>query len=111
MPQRPLLQGRLAIVYHGTDEDSARRIQRDGFRAGTYFARHLEDAIGFGGESVFEVAFPADLADRLARRRRGWQLVAPWPVPASWIVAQTLYRQEPLYKNEQLRKHVFRSNR
>lgn len=111
MSDRPLLQGPLVIVYHGTDQQAAARIAKEGFRPGTYFARHLEDATGFGGEYIFEVAFPKGPADRLSRQKRGWQFVNPWVVPPSWIVAQTLYRSEPIMRNENLRKLVFKSNR
>ena len=44
------------IWFHGTkDTETALKILRNGFREGTWFAAHLEDAIEFGGEFVFYV--------------------------------------------------------
>ena len=47
----------LRICFHGTTEENAEKILAEGFNVGTYFALHLEDAIEFGGESVFFVEF------------------------------------------------------
>ena len=43
--------------YHGTNEENSKSILKDGFREGTYFAYHLEDALTFGGQYVFLVEF------------------------------------------------------
>ncbi len=44
------------IWFHGTkDMESAKSIMHNGFKEGTWFAAHLEDAIEFGGEYVFYV--------------------------------------------------------
>ena len=45
------------ICYHGTDKQTASKILLEGFEIGTHFARHLEDAIEFGGDHIFEVSF------------------------------------------------------
>lgn len=43
-------------MYHGTTKENHDKILRSGcFQAGTYFAKHLEDALGYGGLHVFEV--------------------------------------------------------
>ncbi len=47
----------MIICFHGANKADAERISREGFRVGTYFARHLEDALGFGGPYVFFVRF------------------------------------------------------
>ena len=47
----------MVICFHGTDKVTVKRILKDGFRKGTYFARHLEDALEFGGRFVFFVRF------------------------------------------------------
>ncbi len=47
----------MIICFHGTDEGNAANIRTEGFRIGTYFALHLEDALEFGGPFVFFVRF------------------------------------------------------
>lgn len=49
------------ICYHGTTEENARCVLQEGFHADTWFARHLEDALEFGGEYVFSVEFDVEL--------------------------------------------------
>lgn len=48
------------ICYHGTSKENARSILKQGFRPETWFAHHLEDAIGLGGQHVFAVKFDPD---------------------------------------------------
>lgn len=50
----------MVICFHGTDSANASRIMRTGFKQGTFFAKHLEDALGFGGRWVFQVCFDLD---------------------------------------------------
>jgi len=50
----------MPLWFHGTIEENVESILREGFRIGTYFGRHLEDAIHMGGEWVFEVFFEKD---------------------------------------------------
>jgi surface antigen len=38
------------LWYHGTSLENLISIMTTGFRAGTWFARHMEDAFTFGGE-------------------------------------------------------------
>ena len=47
----------MLYCYHGTNEENAKLILENGFRPGTYFAYHLEDALAFGGKYVFRVEF------------------------------------------------------
>lgn len=72
------------IVFHGTNKYAAVIIARDGFMAGTHFARHLEDALEFGGSWVFMV----DIDDR----KTAWQFVSNEYIPVSWIKRLTQYR-------------------
>jgi hypothetical protein len=44
-----------SVWFHGTTRHNAYSILRNGFREGTWFARHMEDAVKFGGEYVFSV--------------------------------------------------------
>lgn len=47
----------LTILYHGTSMELAAKIKKTGFKKDSYFSKHLEDAIAFGGSIVFEVLF------------------------------------------------------
>lgn len=50
----------MLYCYHGTNKENAKLISETGFRPGTYFAHHLEDALAFGGKYVFRVEFEED---------------------------------------------------
>jgi len=76
------------ICYHGTNWRSARQILRDGFSPGTYFALHLEDAVGYGGPYVFEVDFPASVE---RPGWQGWQFTTREAIPSEHIVSCKLY--------------------
>lgn len=45
------------IWWHGTDKETSKRHLKDGFPEGTFFAKHLEDALCYGGEYIFWVFF------------------------------------------------------
>lgn len=47
----------MLYCFHGTNEKNAKLILENGFRPGTYFAYHLENALAFGGRYVFMVEF------------------------------------------------------
>lgn len=47
----------IRICFHGTSKENADKILIEGFNPSTYFAKHLEDALAFGGEYVFYVRF------------------------------------------------------
>ncbi len=50
----------MQICFHGTTKKNAEKILSSGFNIGTWFALHLEDALEFGGEYVFQVEFAED---------------------------------------------------
>jgi hypothetical protein len=93
----------MRIWFHGTDVDSAELIGRNGFIKGTYFAAHLEDALVFGGEIIFEVA--------LECKSDSWQICVAQSIPLESIVSITRYHKDVMLENEDLRKTVFDSNR
>lgn len=95
---------KLAIVYHGTDAEAAKSIQREGFRPDSWFARHLEDAIYYGGPYVFEVA----LVDELMPDN--WQFHVDRRVSPNAIVRFSVFRHRALRENDRLRCQVMRSN-
>ena len=51
------------IWYHGTDKETAERHLKKGFPEGTFFAKHLEDALEFGGDYIFWIFFKENPTD------------------------------------------------
>ena len=97
---------RLKICYHGTDAETADIIAEKGFKPGTYFGEHLEDALGFGGPYVFEVCFPQDTTSV-----SGWQFTIEERVPVDRIVRlKHIEIKETLYDDKELGKRIFESN-
>lgn len=97
---------KMAMGYHGTVRKKvADKILQEGFKQGSFFATHLEDAIGFGGEYVFEVAFCMDF-----KPRGGWQWVEKDGVPPERIVTLNKFNKEQLFENDVVRDAVFKHN-
>ena len=93
---------RLMIWYHGTNAEAAQQIMREGFRPGTNFASHLEDALGYGGLHVFDVAL------REPRGEERWQWDCLEAVPPESIVRYRVVRPPAaVFENEQLNEYVF----
>ena len=53
----------MPIWYHGTDKDSAEIILKEGFQLDTYFGKHMEDALNYGGDYIFTIFFKDDPTD------------------------------------------------
>ena len=80
------------IYFHGTTSmRKAKSILRNGFNKGTYFAKHLEDAIEFGGKYVFEVAvsFPPN---------RSWQACSANHISKDAIISLSVYSKKKIYE-------------
>jgi len=91
------------LWYHGTNKESASKILKNGFKEGTYFARHLEDALGFGGEYVFEVA--------LKLNHKYWELITKDVISADRIVRLKKYKRPNIeFENKKLGDEVFNWN-
>jgi hypothetical protein len=43
--------------YHGTSKENADKILNKGFKPDSWFARHIEDALGMGGSTILCVKF------------------------------------------------------
>lgn len=93
------------IWFHGTDQKAAQKILKTGFKKGTYFAAHLEDAIEFGGDHVFEVALSFKEGDSSE-----WQITVARPVPPRFIVR--LQRHAPVTVRDfpDVRRRMFEAN-
>ncbi len=94
----------LRIWFHGTTRENAEQIQEEGFKIGTYFAKHLEDAIGYGGQHVLWVAI--DFRSSPLK----WQVINSNVISPDRIVRYEAYKIKCLFKNKALRKKVFLIN-
>lgn len=97
------------ICFHGTSKRNAHQILETGFRPGTFFAKHLEDALEFGGAYVFSVCFDEKRVPPLPPSR--WQFIARVRIPPDSIVRLRHYGKiENLFENSDLGDLVFESN-
>lgn len=92
---------RVCIVYHGTNLANVRKILKEGFKKDTYFARHLEDAVGYGGLYVFEVAYPVFLIPKNC-----WQFLNRERVLPEFIVRLTKYNRSKVIKDNMVLRHL-----
>lgn len=83
------------MLFHGTSAENAAKILKHGFKPGTYFARGLETAIGFGGDHVFWVLFEVNPFERACDD--SWQVVISNRIPASQIVYLKIYSSQTSY--------------
>lgn len=96
--------GELRICYHGTDDKTAEIIKAQGFNPGTYFGRHLEDALFMGGEYIFEVVFKTkEIPDN-------WQFRIKEKVVPIRIVRHYRLMKSEFYSNEYLVDIILKSN-
>lgn len=95
----------MTICYHGTDAEAAEKIREEGFRLYTYFARNLENAVGYGGQHIFEVMFETAEIEMF-----GWQFKAPEQVMPDRIVRHYTFEKEVKLENKDLRERIFQSN-
>lgn len=104
----PRFKEPMRIVYHGTNKANAMRILKTGFNKGTYFACHLEDAIGYGGVYIFEVIYPSK---EVQETEGQWQIITAHHIDLASIVTLTKYNKaNVLTNNETLRIQVCMSN-
>jgi len=90
------------IVYHGTNEKAAEQIKSQGFKAWSWFATHLEDAIAFGGEYIFSVAYEDPPVN--------WQFMSPYGILPDRIVSLSKIDKAVLHENKELREEIFAEN-
>ena len=103
----PIFTQPMQIIYHGTNKTNANKILKYGFLIGTYFAIHLEDAIGYGGLYIFEVAYPSRLISSVEQ----WQLKTTIAIPPNMIVKLTKYNKSSVLLNKpNLRNNILLSN-
>lgn len=94
------------ICFYGTDAANASNIRVEGFTKGTFFAKHLEDALEFGGVWVFQVCFDVDKLPPGSRQFRITQ-----SKPHTDIMGLTFYADiQQMYDNSDLRERIFDSD-
>jgi hypothetical protein len=82
--------------FHGTEEKNVNSILKKGFRANSFFAKHLEEAMGLGcSEVMFWVWFDEHPTDY-------WEWVSRKPIGPEYIRAVVKMKPEVLYENEEL---------
>ena len=92
---------RITISYHGTNAKNTRKILKEGFQKGTYFARHMEDALGYGGKYIFEVAIPLSMT-----HKGNWQFIVDSCVPPEFIIRLTKYNPAKIIVNNMVLRHM-----
>jgi hypothetical protein len=101
---------KMQICYHGTGRKEANSIINTGFNPGTYFSLHLEDALGFGGKYVFEVAFKTEEL-YIYSLGANWQFICKNRVTPKNIVSLKNYNETiEMFNNPKLRDKIFKSN-
>lgn len=81
---------RQQIWFHGTtSKRKAASIRRNGFYAGSWFARHMEDAAEFGGKYVFSVRVI------FKKTPLHWQVCCINPIPATSIQSLHIIEAQP----------------
>lgn len=90
------------VWWHGTNYKNAKAILKSGkFKKDTWFARHLEDAIKFGGKYVFTVTFTVN------RCPLKWQVCLLNELSAENIISLDKYEIKNKYLNKKLEKETF----
>jgi len=98
------------IYWHGTNtKRKANSILKNGFNKDTWFSRHLEDAIEYGGKYVFAVGFIMNEPVKTTRDYN-WQFVMGDRIPVSDIFWLKEYTTKETYSNTKLIRDFFAKN-
>jgi len=89
----------MTIRFHGTTKDVAEIILKRGFKKGTHFAKHLEDALVMGGKYIFWVYFEEDPT-------KYWEYISDKKTPSSRILLLRKYATSRLYQNDKLAERI-----
>lgn len=93
----------MTMWFHGTNKEASEIILKSGFKKGTYFAKHLEDALGMGGKYIFWVWFENDPTEC-------WEYISNEAIPPRNILLMNEYMINRLYNNEELALSIRLSN-
>ena len=89
------------IVYHGTNKENADKILKTGFKAETYFATNLADALEFGGEYIFSVILLLEENDT------NWQPRCKTTLSKNRITRLIKVNPKMIYENDKVRQQYF----
>lgn len=89
----------MSILYHGTTKENADIIIKEGFKKGTFFARHLESSLHYGGDYIFEVLFEYDTGEY-------WEYVTDVDVPVSMIRSYYKLPVELILHNKECERRI-----
>ena len=95
----------MRIYFHGTNKESANKILKNGFKKGTWFADHLEDALEFGGNHIFQVVI-----DVIGKRSYNWQVCIINKINKDRIVKYEIHKTKVIQENKKLRDKIFELN-
>ena len=93
------------LYWHGTtSKKKVQSILKNGFNRRTWFAKHLEDALEFGGKYVFAIVidFKKDTIFNTS-----WQVCSSKKISPDHIVWVEKFEIERTNKNEELIKDFF----
>lgn len=94
------------VWFHGTNYRTALKIEKEGFRAGTYFARHMEDAVEFGGPCIFWVRV------QFVSTPLRWQVCSANKIPASAIWKRVdVVRKREAGRGRPMTEHGFKEGK
>lgn len=91
----------MRIMFHGTNAKNAAKILKDGFAIGTFFAKHLENSLHFGGDYVFEVYFAESPTEY-------WEYITDSVIPPSNIRSHYELQINLLLDNEDCNNDISR---
>jgi hypothetical protein len=89
----------MSIWFHGTTKKCADKILKEGFNAGTNFARHLEDSLVMGGRYIFWVFFEKDPT-------KCWEYICDKWIGPENILLLRRYDVERIYQNDKLAEKI-----
>ncbi len=89
----------MEVLFHGTTKENAKIILKEGFKVGTYFGRHLEDALHMGGNYIFEVLFEEDTGDY-------WEIRNGERIPTNRIRYHYLLKPNLIWHNKECEKRI-----
>ena len=85
------------IYWHGTpSKKNVESILKNGFKPGTWFAKHLEDAIEFGGKYIFTVT-----VEWQGENAHDWQICSANKITPDHILRVEKIESVVLYENKE----------
>lgn len=88
------------FYFHGTtSKKKADSILKNGFNKGTFFADHLEDALGFGGNHIFWVWLDFKFKRGKRPKMYSWQVISANHIKPEFIKKYEIYQKPKLIYN------------